>query len=78
MFSRIKSSGIGRLAVVGVIHSGQCFCPSRTPQRNGNIKGRGTPLPSCADFFLHGLPGTALASVMLAVASRITDRAPAA
>ena len=61
-----------------VIHSGRCFCPSRTPQRNGNIKGRGTPLPFCADLFLHGLPGTALASVTLAVASRATDRAPAA
>jgi hypothetical protein len=62
-----------RHSIVGVIHSGQCFCPSRTPQRNGNIKGRGTPLPSCADCFLLGLPGTALASVTLAVASRATD-----
>jgi hypothetical protein len=33
---------------------------------------------SCADFLLPGLPGTALASVTLAVASRPTDRAPAA
>jgi len=73
MFSRIKSSGISRLAVVGVIHSGQCFCPSRTPRQNGDIKGRGTPFPSCADFFLLGLPGKALASVTLAVASRATD-----
>ena len=24
---------------------GKCFCPSRAPQRGGNHKGRGTPLP---------------------------------
>ena len=24
---------------------GKCFCPSRAPQRSGNHKGRGTPLP---------------------------------
>ena len=25
---------------------GKCFCPSRAPQRDGNHKGLGTPLPS--------------------------------
>ena len=29
----------------GVVHSDQCFCPSRSPERIGNHCGRGTPLP---------------------------------
>jgi len=32
----------------GVVVSGQCFCPSRSPRRAGNCEGRGTPLPLCA------------------------------
>ena len=36
---------MGQLAVVGVVHSGKCFCPSRSPERIGNHCGRGTPLP---------------------------------
>ena len=29
----------------GANRLGKCFCPSRAPQRGGNHKGRGTPLP---------------------------------
>ena len=29
----------------GVVVSGQCFCPSRSPRRAGSCEGRGTPLP---------------------------------
>lgn len=45
---------------------------------SGAIADAGHHSRSCADFLLPGLPGTALASVTLAVASRPTDRAPAA
>ena len=45
---------------------------------SGTIADAGHHSRSCADFLLPGLPGTALASVTLAVASRPTDRAPAA
>lgn len=34
-----------RFLLVGVVPSGQCFCPSRLPERIGNSCGRGTPLP---------------------------------
>jgi hypothetical protein len=29
----------------------KCFCPPRTPERCGNYKGHGTPLPLCAEVF---------------------------
>jgi hypothetical protein len=45
---------------------------------SGTIADAGHHSGSCADFLLPGLPGTALASATLAVASRSTDRAPAA
>ena len=32
-------------SLFGVVVSGQCFCPSRSPRRGGNCEGRGTPLP---------------------------------
>jgi hypothetical protein len=60
-----------RFLLVGVVPSGQCFCPSRAPERNENIEGHGAPLPVCADDLLAGLPGTALAPMTLAVASRL-------
>jgi len=34
-----------RTAPAGVIPSGKCFCPSRTPERDGNHEGHGTPPP---------------------------------
>jgi hypothetical protein len=36
----------------GVLRSGKCFCPSLTPERCGNYKGHGTPLPLCAKVYL--------------------------
>ena len=42
---------------------GKCFCPSRAPQRGGNHKGRGTPLP-----FVQG-------SLLLAGVARTTGAA---
>ena len=38
------------LVVTGVLKSGKCFCPSQTPERYGNYKGPGTPLPFCAEI----------------------------
>ena len=35
--------------VAGVLMSDKCFCPYRTPERCGNYKGHGTPLPFCAE-----------------------------
>ena len=52
----------------GVLRSGQCFCPFRTPRRYGNCKGHGTPLPSCAEVFLQ-MPGAARALAPMAVAA---------
>ena len=38
-------SATGRSIEFGVVVSGKCFCPSRSPERIGNHCGRGTPLP---------------------------------
>ena len=44
----------------GVERSGKCFCPPLTPQRDGDYKGRGTPLPVCARLFTACLRCTSL------------------
>jgi hypothetical protein len=54
-----------------IAHGFRFFCPSRAPERNGNIEGHGAPLPVCAEVLLADLPGTALAPMTLAVASRL-------
>lgn len=40
--------------------SGKCFCPPLTPQRDGDYKGRGTPLPVCARLLTACLRCTSL------------------
>ncbi len=43
--SSVRSVSRSLPSSFGVVVSGQCFCPSRSPRRAGNCEGRGTPLP---------------------------------
>jgi hypothetical protein len=38
-------SALDQYLHAGVVHSGKCFCPSRSHERIGNHCGHGTPLP---------------------------------
>jgi hypothetical protein len=46
--------------VCGVERSGKCFCPPLTPQRDGDYKGLGTPLPVCARLWTACMRCTSL------------------
>ena len=60
----------------GVLMSGKCFCPSRTPKRCGNYKGPGTPRPFCAED-IHWPPRhAALAPMAIAAAIRFIGLSP--